>query len=479
MPRLLIILLPLLCAACLPHRVECKLHNGPSWREYRTQHFVVLSDVEPDVAREQAMDLEALRLGVRWYFKLPPEGEDVTRVVLLDDSDSLEEFQRRGVAGVMLGSGRPEDSFFVAVRSSKKKWNTEHTVLTHEMAHRFSQEAIPRQALWLEEGIADYVSALTLNGPFEARFGGMTTHRWYENTPLTLEALWALPPMGELTVEDAQKAYASAWLYVHYLNNHHAKGWAEFLDKLRSGAMPKSAFDAVFPADVRKQIDAEVLKYQQTARFTYSDLAFTYDRRLLSEKDLEPWQVHALRVQLLSRSTVHSDALKAKALDQELATLQSLAPKQVPFHAAAAKLTEESARALLAKNFPNDYDASVTLAFAALSGSDYAAAERLAQAAMAIQPYHPSALEALGRSRLSQGQLEEARGYLQRAAKLAPESFGVTAALASLAAYSGQCTELDRHMERLLLVDNLPPDAIGRIKGDHQKMKDVCRGRRK
>ena len=199
---------------------------------------------------------------------------------------------------------------------------------------------------------------------------------------------------------------------------------------------------------------------------------------MLHDAELAPWQVHQLRVRLLKRSTLHSAELFAKAVDQEVTTLQALAPERIPFEVAVAKLDESSARAVVAKDYPDDYQARVTLAFQALRSHDSAAAETHARAALALNPKGPSAFEALGRAQLSQGKLDEAREQLKRATQLAPESFGVRQALGALAALSGQCEQVGRHFDRLLLLDGLPQNVTVELKAERDRLHGECIKRR-
>ena len=446
--RIPVALVALLLCDCA-HRVECSTHGGPVWHELRTQHFMMLTDLPIAQARAEALDLEELRIAIRWFYQLTPDGDDFTDVLFLRDEDELLEFVDLG--GFANTTDPPEAGLLVSTWAPAKSWRRSR-VIPHELAHRFSSDAFPPSSGWLEEGTAAYLETIKLKGPWAAKLGGMGDYFGFDGRPLSLEELWAIPWFGALTGAARSAAYASAWAYVHYLTNHEPEKWAQFLARRRIERDAQLAFEAIFTAELRPAIEKAVTDYKDAARFRSQNVDMTYDRRILSEAELPPWRVHLLR-RLLEQTGSGNEQQKAARVAAEKELARSLAPTPLPWLVEEA-LADGDKKALRAAALahPEEYQAHDAHANEALLLEDFPAALNSANAALALRPAGPSALRILGLAQLRTNDVAAAASNLERAQRMAPWSVHFALGMAQLVSAQGKCAELSSWIARVKLI---------------------------
>jgi hypothetical protein len=229
-------------------RVECRRHGGGTWREVRTRHFTLQTDLDAQTAHTEALKLETLRTTLRWYLGLV-DSDDQIRVVMIEQARALHEFTW---AIGFVGQSIHPDELLVVTSYAPDARRGSATVSAHELTHRYGAEAFPMGLpRWVDEGLATYLETVLILDQGKVKLG-VTSEQLDQFdlvTPLKLRDLWDFSPHGANDAEDRGRGYASAALVVHYLVNHEGVRWKAFLDQLKAGRPAREAFDATFPLD--------------------------------------------------------------------------------------------------------------------------------------------------------------------------------------------------------------------------------------
>ncbi len=426
-------------------RVECVAHGGPVWWQLRTQHFSMLTDLPREQAHQEALDLEELRLAVRFVFQLASDGDDLTQVVYLAEPEELEEFV--ALAGYARWDEPPESGYVVSTFAPPKSYRKSHTI-PHELAHRFSKDAFANAVPWLEEGVASYLESMRIIGPYALWVGDIGDRFGFNGRLRSVEELWPLPPFAELSGAEQQLAYASAWAYVHYLVNHEPARWAAFTELRRRGADSKAAFVEVFPPSEWVALQERVEDYKDKAEFTKQRLEFKYERRILDEAEVPPWQVHLVRWRIAKD---WSDGPATEGMKADLEKARGLAPKPFPWPVVEAGSSDPLMLQIAATANPGDYFAQLWLVEQARHGGNFALAESQARRALEIRPQGPTALCELGIALSLQGKVEEGAQLVERAQRMAPGSARLAMGMAVLSTIQHKCDALALWLARARL----------------------------
>jgi tetratricopeptide (TPR) repeat protein len=234
------------CARRLPGGLACPDHGGAPWHEYRSNHFLVLSDLEheevaplvAELERTRALVLAALR-GAGW--QVPGR----LRVVAPARERMFLTLAPPGVLGYYLVSGLGEPTIVLHAASTLR----DPEVLAHEMVHYFSWHLYTRQPPWFTEGLAQFVQTVASPDP--------SLRGWAGRVPRIRRTRCASAPRvsgrdlltwaGSLTAE--QNAVHSLWSWVlyHWLWSERSTDLHAFQRRLASGEEPVAAWAATFP----------------------------------------------------------------------------------------------------------------------------------------------------------------------------------------------------------------------------------------
>lgn len=337
------------------------------WHEASTPHFVVCADGNPEKLQAFATRLERLDRAIR--LMVGQKDTDIARasrvtVFMVDDVAAVQKIVGSNqYAGFFI----PRASGSVAVVPQERDGSGDLAlkpmqVLLHEYGHNLMWSLDPDTAYpsWLIEGFAEFNAT--------ARFGkdGSVTlgePPLYRGIAIMSEAM----PIEKLLTADARSFsdeemdafYGRAWLLTHYLRIGAQKRSTQlgaYLAALKAGKPSIEAARAAF-GDL-KQLDGELDVYKKrhlpvstipgdrlaigpvTVRKLSAGAAATMDVRIRSRTILSARNV----------ADIHADAQRAAA------------------------------------PFPNDADAQLMLAGAALDAGDYAGAEAAADRALAADP---------------------------------------------------------------------------------------------
>src|SRR6267143_1268852 len=149
----------LLCApAAARAGFRCSAKGGPGWREYRSKHFVLDTDLKPEAVERLVRTLEKMHaLEVQALVGEQVELPGHLRVVALSDpGDYRELIGSANVGGYFKVTSLDEPVIVLPVVG----FEADPETVAHELAHYISWYLYPRQPRWFSEGLAAFVQTV-------------------------------------------------------------------------------------------------------------------------------------------------------------------------------------------------------------------------------------------------------------------------------------------------------------------------------
>ena len=233
------ILLALLLGGCA-HVLSCPAAGGPPWRELKSDHVELRTDLDEWAARTALDDLEvsAARLG-----GLIPIGAGPTvEVVLFRSASDYYELgaakwsgghtlvTQNGVPRVVMFSG---GSYVDSAPRIRQTWQHEYT---HALLHAHGHP--PR---WLDEGLAQLMESAEADEELRKLAIGRV---------MSLEPLLQWPSVAELVAADPRafyregnraRYYSAAWGLVYFVYRRHHDAFERMIRAVADGKEPWSA----------------------------------------------------------------------------------------------------------------------------------------------------------------------------------------------------------------------------------------------
>lgn len=440
-PRPLAPLLLLSLLAAAPARgggFECPEAGGPAWREVRTAHFVVQTDLSSGKARDLAEELERVHETVRYgLFRTPPE-TGVVRVVALADEDEYDLFAP--------GASRTQVAHYTERRLSGptivmygKGADLQRIIVAHEIAHHLIRRVFVRNPPWFSEGLACLMESVATVGT--PTVGGVPRHRLREVNPYFGEVARVLRARESL---ETSRDYAVAWALVHYLMNGRPREFGQIQQRFARGQDPAAAWREVFPQwdlgsdEAMAALDKEIGRHVTRGDFRYREVTLP-PAQPPSERPMTAAQAHDVRLSLpwLNRGAkVEAGKLEAEveeALRHDPGAVLALALAAQRAPAEGVALAERATAA-----HPDDARAWLLLA-GALPKEAGDRREAALRKAVAVDRSSALALNDLAWLLLEADRPGEALPLARRAVELAPGSAAVLDTLAGVAEASGDC----------------------------------------
>lgn len=244
------------------------------WLEARTENFQILSQLAPDETKELSSELEIFKSVVeRWIGAGPFETRVPSRIVVFADSWSYRAFGPKGSVGYFVPTLRSNWALIDAGPNSRGA----KRVLFHEYAHYImNNEAEIAHPLWYEEGLADLLSSVVLEGdrvqvgrPPKVRLDTLRFLRPKDLLPV--QQLFD-QSYAKLASRQAAVFYAEAWAMVHYLQFGHRQGFPDrrqqvlkYLRLLNQGLTWRKACERAFETEPSQLIE-ELTLYLKNGR---------------------------------------------------------------------------------------------------------------------------------------------------------------------------------------------------------------------
>lgn len=439
-----------------PPEFRCQARGGTAWRELRTEHFLVETDLPSRKARELARELEMMLGAVRYgLFRAPPTMPGTIRVVAFRSGEDFDLF-----------APARADAFY-----TRSRWGepvivlpgvlaeAQRIVIAHELTHHVLARAFARQPLWFSEGTATFMETVGSSGPDSTpTMGGIPQWRYRSVFPYHGGIGAVLVAKGRLEL----KQYGLAWALVHFLLNRHSRELGELQQRFARGADPAAAWREVFPQwdpatpGGAEKLDDAIGRYLKSGRFGYRDVKLPPATEAV-EHAMSASEAHAVRLALprYNRGKPFKPADQLAEADEAL----SEDPANVDALTVAARARPEQALAAARRAVelrPGDARAWMHLS-ERLPKDDAAGREDALRRAVQADPESSMALNNLAWELLGAGRSGEALPLARKAALLAPWNAATLDTLAGVHADLGQCDEALEVQRRA--IDVLPETA--------------------
>ncbi len=481
-----------------PRGSSCSLPDASAWREYRSAHFVLWTDVPRSRAAALVEQLEQLhaRLLVAMFGE-PVEVLGRAQVVAFASRRRLADFAPEHVAGYLTVDLLANPTIVLAFDGREPAAE----VVAHELAHQISWHHFTRQPPWFREGLAMFFQSVGVrrddepagtgsraeggerrSGGYWAGFASPAILLAVRNTTRVAVAE-LLGWRGRLDLVEPARFHAGSFLLYHFLWNERSKAFAAFEDRLAAGDDPDAAWRASFPeydrADRKamKRLDDELEDYRRHARY----VPYRVDARAADTSFVEgPVSTADLHVLLLGipqygnawvdvasesahrrrrtraqvEEALREDPLQPLALALRVrAERRSIEAPDAPATDAILRERELAALRPVTAARPDDWRAWTLLADVERDVREQEAAYRKV---LAVRPDDWSANNSLAWILVTSGRAREARPLAERAVNLAPWKPASIDTLAAVALAIGQCEQALALQRRA--VDYYAPD---------------------
>jgi tetratricopeptide (TPR) repeat protein len=429
-----------------------------SWRELRTAHFLLQTDLDPRAARALARDLELVRTALlRGVLPAPDGAPGRLRVVAFRSDRDFDAFAPAGADAYYATTGYGEPVIVLPGTLGR----TQRAALAHELAHHLARRAFVRQPPWFSEGLAVYAETLGESPP---SVGGVPRTRAAIVRPYRGGA-GRLLATGAAVTSDVD--YAAAWTLFHFLATEHADGLRAYAGRLARGEPPERAWAATFPRwdpageGALDDLDALLSRHLRVRRFPVTRLDLP-SPPAPEERLLPSGAVLGIRLDLPrhargrevdprvfveeAHAALEDDPGHVAALDA-LAFMGLVDPAEAGRRATEAHPADPRAWLLLRRSLP--------------PGSP--AREAALRRALAADPDSLVALNDLAWELVGRGEHEEALPLARRAVALAPWNPAAADTLACALEARGACAEALEVQARAvdLLEGRIEPDRRG------------------
>lgn len=239
-PSALLLAAALACTGC-----------GGVWRQLKSEHFRVTTDLSLREAHYAVVQYEKLYRALQLYFGEQSGPKTVVDVVLFQDINEFTRHTRENLGGYFTGGGTHITNAPLIVTQSMygpAERTEERAFAAHELTHLFAHGAFRGSVpLWLNEGLARYFETLEFDGDQLCR-GAVNSglvRAVEKGKPRSLEDLWRWRSYSA-SIEETRSDYAYAWAWTHYLLSEHSARFEQVRLALTRAEHARGAFDAAF-----------------------------------------------------------------------------------------------------------------------------------------------------------------------------------------------------------------------------------------
>jgi tetratricopeptide (TPR) repeat protein len=443
-PGLLALLAPLLVAQpALAQDFRCPDRGGPAWREVRSAHVLLQTDLSSGKARELAQEVERMyEVVLHGLFRTPPPPLGLLRVIALRSEEEFGLFAPKNAAAYY----RAGDVYGPTIVMPGVFAEAQRIVVAHEITHHVTAQVFARQPRWFSEGLASYMETVGSSGPNNTpTMGGIPRYLYRLAFPYH-GGIGRVLTATDLT-DDTGRPYALAWALVHFLVNHHPQELGQLEARFARGQDPAVAWREVFPRwdpasrDGADALDRELGGYLGRGKFGYRDVKLP-PAQPVAERPMSAAEAHGVRLSLpwinrgekVEPARVRAETDEALAHDAgHVAALALLAAGAPPEE--RLRLAERATAA-----HPEDVRAWLLLGRALPPAEERRRIEAY-QRATAADGTNATALNDLAWTLLGAGRSGEALPLARKAAGLDPWSAPVLDTYAGVLEDLGQCGE--------------------------------------
>jgi tetratricopeptide (TPR) repeat protein len=465
--------------------ITCPAKGGSEWREYKTAHFLLDSDMSRFKVESLVKDLETLHgMVLRGLYG---DGVDIpgrTRVVAPESPGDFKTLAGSSTIGAYFKADWKGAALIVLPVVGNQ---ASREIVAHELAHTLSRFQFPEQPAWFSEGLAGFFETVARREEQrqDSQFshivrGGSTMGGGVGLMPLNFMAAFSgnagHVPARELfewgggeSVGDPGRFHLSSWLLYHWLWNQRGTKFGDYQKRLADGEDPAGAWKAAFPeydaADpaALSALDVELARYGKSARYAFYKVTSTPDIKF-TDAPLSSADVHLVLLQARIGWPDSREALIRAELDEALAEDPQNTEALVERARLDGKESPIEKLRASADTRKGDYRAWLALAGSTRNDDE----RRLAyQKAADLNPESARAQEGVARALTAEGRAREALAFANRALDLEPWNPNMVEALALAAHRLGKCAEavkLERRAVRMWSgSDHAPADVAGRV----------------
>ena len=350
------------------------------WREAKTRHFVVYSELRADDLREYLTHLEQFDGVMRELQGLldpdptPSSRPTIYMVKTVEDVQRLMNDKEGTVAGFY--NPRVEGTLAVVPQNGTNwgEWSLESdTIFFHEYTHHLMLQKLDAvYPKWMVEGWAEFFSTVQFEKDGNLRFGRPANHRMYEivyGTKLTYDRLLANERFKS-NDPTTTSIYGRSWIMSHYFffNPDRLKQLMKYLALINGGTDGRAAAQQAF-GNLQK-LNGEIESYFRKPSLPFSRFpASKYTPKSIEMRALRPGEAAVIEARMQSKVGVD--------------------------RARGAEVLEQVQR--VAAQYPNEPLVLSSLAEAEIDMRHYAAAIAASDRALAIDPRWTEAMIFKGR----------------------------------------------------------------------------------
>jgi hypothetical protein len=253
--------------ACAALRPKAEEKRG-QWRQLTSEHFVVWTDTSPARAQNLVRTIENLRqvvLGVS-FFKTEAPGKSF--VIAFHDLAELRAYiPVQFIARAWSSDNLLRQPVIVLAASSL---DDDRRIVTHELTHVISFNAITSQPSWFAEGLAGYFETVRLDEEHATvELGAPLDSRMAELHHVGLMPMAALFACNQPACMD-ERFYASTWALMTFLLNEHPAELMKYMERLTQTPEAEQAqlWATVFPGLPPSKLDHELASWLRYGRHT-------------------------------------------------------------------------------------------------------------------------------------------------------------------------------------------------------------------
>src|SRR6266478_1861609 len=409
-------------AALLPSPAfgwTCPAQGGPEWREYKTAHFLLDTDMSRSKVEGLIKSLETMRgLVLNGLFNEDVDLPGHVRVVAPSSPSDFTALAGSSNVGAYFKMSWQDESLIVMPVVGSR---ASDELVAHELAHLLSHYQFPEQPTWFGEGLAAFFqtvakreeqrrdassqfSHIVLGGSTHgASVGVMPTDFMYafSDNQQVAPVRELLEWRGAQSTGSAARFHLSSWLLYHWLWNQRGKQFAAYQKRLADGDDPDAAWRAAFP----EYDPARPATSSPTTFRAELDEALREDpqhpQALTEWARLEGKEIEAERLRAIAndRKTDFRAWLALARGTQNDPERRLACQRATELNPDSAWAQEETARALVSQGNAND-----ALAFA--------------NRALDLEPWNPNMIEGLAMVARGLGKCEEALQLERRAVRM-------------------------------------------------------------
>jgi hypothetical protein len=339
---------------CACHAIpDVPSQGGPAWIELTSDHFTVWTDASADEGRELVKTMEHLRQIVFGVSVFNPTSNARGFVIALRHQREVDAYLPKQFIAL---AWSPDVLAQPGILLSIDGLDHDRRVVTHELTHVISFNALTRQPRWFAEGLAGYFETLQLDedtGSFELGAPLQANLKLLRRDGLMpVDALFACVAK---TCMDNQ-FYATAWALFAYLTNKHPTELLRYVERL--AVLPANqqgaAWAETFPELTPARLDPELANWVRFGEIKVSSFKVKLKAWPTTERRLGDGDVYAARA--LMRDLYHGNDPNRPDLEAAL----KVDPTNIVAHMLALAhdhaITPEVARAVAAAH-PDDWRA--------------------------------------------------------------------------------------------------------------------------